>query len=379
MKIFWYQAGVVLVVILSSIPLFAQTLESTASLPNSPGLAPGSGALVQSTSPVAGTSVISGVVQDPDGDPVNAASITLAASGDSLQMKEDTGSDGHFTFKNLPAGRYHLIVSAPGLTAYTSEVIILAAGQTLTEPPIQLQITSNQSVNVVATSAQIAKAQIHEEEQQRVLGVFPNFYTTFIWNAQPMTTPLKFKLALRSLIDPVQFLSVAATAGLELKANTYSGYGTGIQAYGKLYGTAFADSVDSRMLGGAILPSLFHQDPRYFYQGSGSIGSRTRHAIASAFLTRGDKSGRNQLNYSHLLGTLAAAGISNAYRPDVNRGAGITFETFGITIAGTIGEDLFREFVLRDFTSSVPSYAHGKSAPSHQDKLPDSSPIDPNH
>ena len=168
MKIFWYQAGAVLAVILSSIPLFAQTLESMASLPNSPGLAPGSGALVQSTSPVAGTSVISGVVQDPDGDPVNGASTTLAASGDSLQMKEVTDSDGHFTFKNLPAGRYHLIVSAPGLTAYTSEVIILAAGQTLTEPPIQLQITSNQSVDVVATSAQIAKAQVHEEEQQRV-------------------------------------------------------------------------------------------------------------------------------------------------------------------------------------------------------------------
>ena len=33
------------------------------------------------------------------------------------------------------------------------------------------------------------------------------------------------------------------------------------------------------MIGGAILPSLLHQDPRYFYQGSGTKKSRALHAL----------------------------------------------------------------------------------------------------
>ena len=72
------------------------------------------------------------------------------------------------------------------------------------------------------------------------------------------------------------------------------------------------------MLGAAVLPSILHQDPRYFYQGSGSIGSRAWHALSSAFICRGDN-GNRQFNFSHILGNFAAGGISNLYRPDNDR------------------------------------------------------------
>ena len=68
------------------------------------------------------------------------------------------------------------------------------------------------------------------------------------------------------------------------------------------------------MIGGAILPSLFRQDPRYIYKGTGSIPSRALYAIANSVICRGDNR-RWQPSYSGILGGLAAGGISNLYYP----------------------------------------------------------------
>lgn len=355
----------VLVALFCSNPLLAQT-PNPLDLPNAPGASRQFVATTQATPATAGSSQVSGVVQDTDGNIITTATITLSAPGALGEHTVTTDSDGRFTFTGLAPGQYRLIVTAPGFTTYTSAVLTLASDQVFAQPPIQLQASITTSVNVVASPQQIALAEVHGEEQQRVFGVFPNFYTSYIWTAQPMTAGQKFQLATRSLIDPVEFFTVAGTAGAEQLANTYPGYGTGITAYGKLYAAAFADATDSRMLGSAVFPAIFHQDPRYFYQGSGTVRSRTRHAIASAFFTRSD-SGGNQLNYAHLLGSLSAAALANAYHPAQDRSAGVTFQTFGITVAGNIGQNLFREFVLRGLVPSVPSFANGRAptTPSH--------------
>ena len=72
------------------------------------------------------------------------------------------------------------------------------------------------------------------------------------------------------------------------------------------------------MLGGAVFPSLFKQDPRYFYKGTGSISSRALYAIANSVICKGDNE-RWQPNYSAILGGIAAGGISNLYYPASNR------------------------------------------------------------
>ena len=65
-----------------------------------------------------------------------------------------------------------------------------------------------------------------------------------------------------------------------------------------------------KFLGGAVLPSVFRQDPRYFYMGpNGTTKQRLRHALLSGVLTRAD-SGRMQLNYSHILGNAGACALS---------------------------------------------------------------------
>ncbi len=102
------------------------------------------------------------------------------------------------------------------------------------------------------------------------------------------------------------------------------------------------------MIGGAILPSLLHQDPRYYYQGTGTTKSRMRHAMIHPFVCKGDN-GKWQPNYSSLGGDLASAAISNAYYPQSNRGAGLMLTNFGISTAERIASSLAQEFVIRRF------------------------------
>ena len=116
--------------------------------------------------------------------------------------------------------------------------------------------------------------------------MFPNFYATFIWNAAPLTKRQKFGLAWKSTTDPVNFALTGVTAAIEQANDDYSGYGQGAEGYGKRYGAAYADGFFSTMIGGAILPSLLHQDPRYFYKGTGSALSRAEYAVAMVVVCR---------------------------------------------------------------------------------------------
>jgi hypothetical protein len=118
-----------------------------------------------------------------------------------------------------------------------------------------------------------------------------------------------------------------------------------------------------------VLPSIFHQDPRYFYQGTGRIRSRAWHAVSSAFICRGDN-GHLQFNYSHILGNLAAGGISNLYRPEENRGFLLAIDNALLHSAALVGANLAREFALRNITTKVPAYADGKQQPATESPKP---------
>jgi hypothetical protein len=147
----------------------------------------------------------------------------------------------------------------------------------------------------------------------------------------------------------VTFGITGAIAGAQQATNAFKGYGQGAQGFGKRYGASYADIVTSTFIGGAILPSLLKQDPRYYYRGTGTFHSRFWYAISQTFICKGDN-GKWQFNYSSILGSLAAGGISNAYYPDTDRGAGLTFENFGIGLGATAGVNLLQEFVLRKLT-----------------------------
>jgi hypothetical protein len=214
-------------------------------------------------------------------------------------------------------------------------------------------------VLVTANKQQLAEQQVQIAIHQRIGGVIPNFYSSYDWNAPPMQAKQKFQLAFRSIVDPVSFLSVAGVAGAEQYQGVFPAYGSGLEGYGKRYGAALANHVSGTLLGRAVFPAIFHQDPRYFYKGKGSVPSRVLYAISAAVIARGDN-GRWQPNYSHLLGNFSAAAVSNLYYPASDRGASLVL----LNGLGDIGADavsnLFREFVLKSITSHIPKGANGQ-------------------
>jgi hypothetical protein len=207
----------------------------------------------------------------------------------------------------------------------------------------------------------IAEDEIKVEEKQRVLGVVPNFYVSYDHNPVPLSSKQKFELAWKTMVDPVSFGVTGAIAGIQQAQNDFSGYGQGAQGYAKRFGASYADFVSGTLVGSAILPSLLKQDPRYFYKGTGSKRSRILYALANAVICKGDN-GHWQANYSSILGSLAAGGISNLYYPAKNRdGAELTFENALIGIGESAAVNLLQEFVIRRLTPSVSKHEPAKS------------------
>ena len=307
-----------------------------------------------------GAGTISGTVLDANRDVLQSARVTLAGPSDSPTRWVESGNDGQFALTGLPPDVYTLTVTAPGMNTFTSAQISLHAGETLIVPPITLSVFGGStSVTVNGNKEQLSKQQVQIAVQQRIGGVIPNFYSTYDWYAPPMQAKQKFQLSIRSLIDPVSFLTLAGTAGVQQYKNAFPEYGGGIEGYGKRYAAAFANNVSGTLLGRAVYPSIFHQDPRYFYKGKGSIRSRALYAISAAVIARGDD-GRWKPNYSSVLGKFSAAAISNLYYPSSDRGASLVVFNGLAGIGEGAARNLIREFVLKRITSHVPQDANGQ-------------------
>ncbi|MGA7381214.1 MAG: carboxypeptidase-like regulatory domain-containing protein [Terriglobales bacterium] len=299
---------------------------------------------------------ISGTVVDPTGAVIVGARVKLTRDNPLLTQEALTGDNGQFSFANLASGPFQLTISSTRFATHTSSGI-LQPGETYIVPPVAMAVAANVEVQVGVAPEEIAEEQIKIQEKQRVLGFIPNFYVSYIPNAVPLTPKQKFKLAWKTTIDPITILLVGAVAGVEQAQNHFRGYGQGAEGYGKRYGAGYADTVTATFIGGAILPSVLKQDPRYFYKGTGSTRSRALYAIANSVICKGDNR-RWQPNYSNVLGNLAAGGISNAYYPaDDRNGAALTFENAAIGIGATAIANLFQEFVVRKFTPKVPNNA----------------------
>jgi hypothetical protein len=308
-----------------------------------------------------GSGSLSGTVLDANRDVLQGAHVTLTGrSGAAIQTVE-SGSNGQFAFRGLLPDVYKLAVTAAGMSTFTSPQIQLDDGEARIVPTVTLKVAGGTtSVNVTdRNKEELAQEQVQIAVHQRIGGIIPNFYSTYDWTAPPMGARQKFHLSFRSIIDPVSFLTVAGIAGAEQYKNVYPGFGSGIEGYGKRYGAALADHVSGNLLGKAVYPSIFHQDPRYFYKGKGSIGSRALYAITAAVITRGDD-GRQKPNYSQVLGTFSAAGISNLYYPASDRGASLFLRNGFAGMGAAVVSNLVREFLLKEITSHVPPGANGQ-------------------
>lgn len=322
-----------------------------------PGPAPGQDSLSTNQDP-ASTPVrdqlspgsISGTIVDPSGAVVAGAQVQLSGEGQVGSQQALSGSDGQFFFPSVFPGTFRLAITSAGFAPQTLAGT-LHSGEIQTLPQIAMNVADARvEVQVGLTQVEVAEEEIKVEEKQRVLGVIPNFYVSYVPDAAPLDAKQKFKLAFKTMIDPFTFVVVAGTAGVEQAQNHFAAYGQGAQGYAKRFGANYADATTGTLIGAAILPSVLKQDPRYFYKGTGNVASRGIYAIANSVICKGDN-GRWQPNYSNVLGSLAAGGISNLYYPEQDRnGAGLTFENGAIGVGATAISNLFQEFIVKKLT-----------------------------
>lgn len=333
-------------------PSVAQQARLASTLPKDPGSVfaqqTGGGS---SSADATGAAIVTGTVLDPTGAAIVNARVRLTVASTGLVREIRSGSYGDYIFGELPTGTYIIQIDAAGFVPYQSAPLTLTDPQVLRIEPATLTVAGvNAEVEVSADNSKIAEAQVTAAEKQRVLGIVPNFYTSFVYDAVPLTSKEKYHFAIRETFDPIRFVGSGIGAALEQANNSYAGYGDDAAGYGKRYAALYGDGLFSDLLSHAVFPSIFHQDPRYFYKGTGTIKSRFIHAVSFAVLIRND-SGRNAPNYSYLLGDLVAGSINNLYYPHADRGPGLVFTGTAIGIAGRAAGSLAREFILPRLTT----------------------------
>jgi hypothetical protein len=183
------------------------------------------------------------------------------------------------------------------------------------------------------------------EQTKRMLWVVPNFGAV---NADtqlpPMSTREKFSLAAKdSVTDYSSYTWAGILAGQAYLLNADPEFGRGGAAYGRYYWRTFVDGVSGTFFTEAIVPSIRHEDPRYYTLGKGGFLKRTGYAISRAFVTKMDN-GDTGFNCSEVCGNALTAGLSNAYYPAQERGFSQTAYNFGEQMESAVLNHIFQEF-----------------------------------
>jgi hypothetical protein len=157
------------------------------------------------------------------------------------------------------------------------------------------------------------------KQSKRILWIFPN-YRAVSANTQLPRLGLrgKFWLATQDSFDYSSFVSAGIIAGVSQANNSYPEFGHGGKAFGRYYWHAVADQAVGNYMTEAIVPSLTHEDPRYYTLGHGGFFKRTGYAVSRLLVTRTD-AGHPTFNVSEIVGNGAGAGISNTYYPSRER------------------------------------------------------------
>jgi hypothetical protein len=333
----------------------SSSLIADSTLPDSPGatLFAQQPEVPQPAAAASGT--ITGIITDTDKAAIPAAHVTLEDAESKVIATTVSDGSGVFLFQSIAPGTYIVRITAKGFEPWKiKDVIVLHENEDFVIPTVEMGVESMTTTVNAISMEDLAEQQITAETHQRILGILPNFYVSYFPDTAPLTRKLKFKLAFRVTKDPMTFLTTGITAGIEQWQGDFSGYGQGFGGYAQRYAATYGDRLSSTFFGAALLPSLLHQDPRYFYRGHGNVVVRALYAISTVAVCKGDN-GRWQPNYSNVLGNLAAAGISTLYYPAsdehnvqvtvVNTLVGVGTGAFGV---------LFQEFLLRHLTHGAP-------------------------
>jgi hypothetical protein len=185
---------------------------------------------------------------------------------------------------------------------------------------------------------------LSKRQPKRILGVMPNYRAVSAGEIPPPPTPKQaFMIATRNSFDYSSFIFVGMTSALAEWTDAHPQLGQGMPGYGRYYWRGFVDKVDGNYLVIFALPTIFHEDERYYAKGEGGFWKRGIYAATRILITP-DYYGHNTFNASEVFGRGAAQAISTTYYPSQSRTAGSVAVKYGWAMGRDSLTNVFREF-----------------------------------
>ncbi|MGO9433534.1 MAG: hypothetical protein ACLP00_04480 [Terracidiphilus sp.] len=277
-----------------------------------------------------------------------AVGLVLVASS-SLSYAQEAGSGPVMAasgeLPEAPEPQFTAAAADPPKTQISEAQTTSGQNQSAQQPAAGSQGSSSSQTPAARTDAEKsdhekAEEQLKEQEKQRVMGVMATFNTTRNKDALPLSSGQKFQLFFKSVSDPWPFVLSGAVAGIGQAENSTPEWGQGAQGYAKRFGAGYSDYFIGNFFGNAVLPSLWHEDPRYFQKGTGSVSGRILWAASSTVWCKRDKGGWGP-NWANVVGNLIGSAIGRAYYPPSSRTVGGTIsDGLTVSVEGVVGSEL---------------------------------------
>ncbi len=202
----------------------------------------------------------------------------------------------------------------------------------------------------------------NQQQPKRILGVMPNFRAVSAGELPPPPTPKQsFILATQNSFDYSSFIFVGITSALAEWTDAHPELGEGMPGFGRYYWRGFADKTIGNYLVIFALPTVLHEDERYFSKGEGGFWKRATYASTRIFITP-DYHGHNTFNAAEVFGRAMAQGISLSYYPSQSRTGGKIAKKYAFALGRDALTNVFREF-WPDISTHL---FHRKPAPDQQ-------------
>lgn len=183
-----------------------------------------------------------------------------------------------------------------------------------------------------------------QQQPKRILGVMPNYRAVSAGEIPPPPTPKQaFKIATQNSFDYSSFVFVAFTSAIAEWQDAHPQLGEGMAGFGRYYWRGFLDKADGNYLVIFAMPTVFHQDERYYALGKGPIWKRAVYAMSRVLITP-DYHGHNSFNASELVGRGMAQALSATYYPSKDRTVGDIATKYGYAVMRDALTNTFREF-----------------------------------
>ena len=193
------------------------------------------------------------------------------------------------------------------------------------------------------TASQQTSSNQRKENAIELLNRRSKFFPDIARTLGPLDSAEKFKLFIGNSVSGHVLLGSTVSAGFGQAIDSNPGYRQGAEGYAKRFGSSMARNATNNFFGTFLLPSLLHQDPRYFVLADASSTEKIKYALRRTLVTRNDE-GDDAFNWSGLLGPLASESIANSYLPSAERTTGRTFRRYGIDVGFVMGGNLLREY-----------------------------------